>query len=75
MSSTLDNPYLKSGEEIKAHEFHYYDTTYNGNIVTVTKLSSGKSWSGYQAKDNVFAGFAHLYYPSCDKLVERFLGL
>ena len=70
-----DNAYLKENDRVRGHEFHYYDTTDNGNIVTVTKLSSGKSWSGYQAKGNVFAGFAHLYYPSCDKLVERFLGL
>ncbi len=72
MSSTLDNPYLKSGEEIKAHEFHYFDTTQNGEVCLLKK-PSGKSWSGYQAKDKVFGGFAHLYYPSCPEFIKRFL--
>ena len=73
--ANADNAYLKETDRVRGHEFHYYDTTDNGDAVTVTKLSSGKSWSGYQAEKNVFAGFAHLYYPSCEKLVERFLGL
>ena len=74
-SANGDNPYLKEKDRVRGHEFHYYDTTDNGDLLTITKLSSGKSWSGYQAKGNVFAGFAHLYYPSCEKFVERFLGL
>ena len=72
MSSTLDNPYLKVGEEIKAHEFHYYDTTDNGEVCLLKK-PSGKSWCGYQVKEKVFGGFAHLYYPSCPEFVKRFL--
>ena len=72
MSSTLDNPYLKSGEEIKAHEFHYYDTTENGEVCLLKK-PSGKSWSGYQTKGKAFGGFAHLYYPSCPEFIKRFL--
>ena len=73
--ANADNAYLKETDRVRGHEFHYYDTTDNGNAMTVTKLSSGKSWSGYQAVNNVFAGFAHLYYPSCEKLIERFLGM
>ncbi len=73
--ANTDNAYLKETDRVRGHEFHYYDTTDNGEAVTATKLSSGKSWSGYQAVNNVFAGFAHLYYPSCEKLIERFLGM
>lgn len=73
--ANADNAYLKETDRVRGHEFHYYDTTDNGDAVTVTKLSSGKNWCGYQVKGNVFAGFAHLYYPSCKKLIERFLGL
>ena len=73
--ANTDIAYLKETDRVRGHEFHYYDTTDNGNVMTVTKLSSGKSWSGYQAVNNVFAGFAHLYYPSCEKLIERFLGM
>ena len=75
VSRALDNPYLTEQDRVRGHEFHYYDTTDNGEAATVTKLSSGRSWSGYQSKGNVFAGFAHLYYPSCRKVIERFLGM
>ena len=75
VSRALDNPYLMEQDRVRGHEFHYYDTTDNGEAATVTKLSSGRSWSGYQSKGNVFAGFAHLYYPSCRKVIERFLGM
>lgn len=75
VSKALDNPYLTEKDRVRGHEFHYYDTTDNGEAATVTKLSSGRSWSGYQSKGNVFAGFAHLYYPSCRKVIERFLGM
>lgn len=74
VSSILDNPYLKKAEELKAHEFHYYDTTDNGDTCLLTK-PSGRSWHGMQVYKNVFAGFAHLYYPSCPILISRFLEL
>lgn len=72
VTSTQKSPYLKASEAIKAHEFHYYDTDDNGEICRLTKLS-GRSWMGYRAEKNVFAGFAHLYYPSRPEFIMRFL--
>ena len=72
MSAASENPYLKSGEDIKAHEFHYYDTTCNGDVCMLKK-PYGKSWAGYQNVNNSFAGFAHLYYPSNVEFIKRFL--
>lgn len=74
VSSISDNPYLQGTEELKAHEFHYYDTTDNGDTCLLTK-PSGRSWQGMQVYKNVFAGFAHLYYPSCPILISRFMEL
>ncbi|WP_026670594.1 cobyrinate a,c-diamide synthase [Butyrivibrio sp. AE3006] len=68
-----DNPYIQDGEEIRAHEFHYYDTTENGDICKMTKPSGKRSWEGYRVQNKVFAGFAHLYYPSCMAFIRRFL--
>ena len=75
ISPNGDNPYLKEGEYVRGHEFHYYDTSDNGEIVTVEKLSGTQKWMGYQSRGNVFAGFPHLFYPSCEIMIERFLGL
>ncbi|SFC55082.1 cobyrinate a,c-diamide synthase [Butyrivibrio sp. YAB3001] len=72
MEAGKHGKYLDIAESVKAHEFHYYDTTDNGDVCILRK-PSGKSWSGYQMIGNVFGGFAHLYYPSCPKLIRRFL--
>lgn len=68
-----DTPYLKKGEGIRGHEFHYCDTTDNGDACTMSKPVGSRSWAGYQVKGNVFAGFAHLYYPSNPDFLKEFL--
>ena len=88
LSAEKDNPYLQRGEQIRGHEFHYYretdaasDQGGAGAIQTIQtdvcriEKPSGRTWSGYACNRNVFGGFAHLYYPSCPALVERFLRL
>lgn len=72
MTGAKEGLYLGEKQEIKAHEFHYYDTTDNGKECLLTK-PSGKSWRGYRTENKVFAGFAHLYYPSCPDFIKRFL--
>ncbi|MDO5702133.1 MAG: cobyrinate a,c-diamide synthase [Lachnospiraceae bacterium] len=52
------------GRQIRGHEFHYYDTTCNGDLCTAVKPVTGKSWKCMVRSGNVIAGFPHLYYPS-----------
>ncbi len=73
VTANEDTPYLKTGSSIRGHEFHYCDTTDNGGICRMTKPSGNRSWLGFQVKGNVFAGFAHLYYPSSPEFIENFL--
>ena len=73
MTAQRDNPYLESGDIIRGHEYHYCDTTDNGDVCEMKKPSGNRSWRGYQMSKNVFAGFAHLYYPSCPEFARRFL--
>ena len=60
-------------EKIKAHEFHYCDSTANGEDCIATKPVTGRSWKCIHASDDHFWGFPHLYYPSDPKFVEWFL--
>ena len=60
-------------EKIKAHEFHYLDSTANGEDCIATKPVTGRSWKCIHASDDHFWGFPHLYYPSDPKFVEWFL--
>lgn len=71
--SNEDNPYLKKNEIIRGHEFHYFDTTDNGDVCDIKKPYSERFWKGYKIKDNVFGGFAHLYYPSNMDFIKRFI--
>ena len=73
VEAARDTRFLKKGENIRGHEFHYYDTTDNGRACEIKKPRGNRSWTGYVSKESVFAGFAHLYYPSAPEFVERFL--
>ena len=75
VTAKSSNPYLKIGENVKGHEFHYYDTTDNGDVCDIKKPVGDRCWTGYKLRDNVFGGFAHLYYPSCPEFIKRFLYL
>ncbi len=73
VTKNTDNMYLLDGEEIRGHEFHYYKAGDDGDCLTMTKPSGKRSWKGYMSCNRVFAGFAHLYYPSCPAFVRRFM--
>ena len=68
-----DTPFLKKGETIKGHEFHYWDSTNNGEELKAQKPGRNISWDCVSAKKNLMAGFPHFYYPSNPKLPQRFM--
>lgn len=63
---------LSPGETIKGHEFHYYDTTNNGEDCVARKQHGNKSWNCVHQNSWSFLGYPHLYYRSNPKFVERF---
>ena len=73
VTAVEDSPYLKKGETILGHEYHYYDTTDNGQVCEIKKQNGKNKWDGIQVKSGLFAGFAHLYYPSLREFIQRFL--
>ena len=70
-----DSLYLKAGETIKGHEFHYWESTQDENELKMqAKKPTGKrSWPCVTVKNQVMAGFPHLYYPSQEGFRERFV--
>ena len=56
--------YLLSGHHIRGHEFHYFDSTDNGEACTAWKPGRKRSWDCMVLKENIMAGFPHLYYRS-----------
>lgn len=65
--------FLDEGEEIKGHEFHYYDCDDNGSDVICTKPFTGRTYEAVKDFDNVWAGFPHLYFPSNPSFAQKFV--
>ena len=62
--------FLSPNEKIKAHEFHYYDSTDNGADCIATKPATGRRYDCVISHDNYWLGFPHLYYPSNPHFAE-----
>lgn len=83
LRAETDSLLFRAGEEIPAHEFHYWDSTENGDGLQAEK--PGASWAGVSPSgrgrvwrccwvtDSLYAGFPHLYFAGRPELVERFV--
>ncbi|MBQ1862372.1 MAG: cobyrinate a,c-diamide synthase [Clostridia bacterium] len=60
ITSEKDGIFGKKGTSFKAHEFHYWDSTLNGDSFTAVK-PNGKSWKCAFTTDTLYAGYPHLY--------------
>ena len=58
---------------IKGHEFHYFDSTDNGEDALLEKTSTGKKYSAMKIDKNRVMGFPHLYYNSSSEFVDEFI--
>ena len=62
-----------NGPVIRGHEFHYYESSNQGEDLTALKPVSGKQWkTGFMTEKSLW-GFPHLYYGSCPQFVDRFV--
>ena len=62
-----------AGTVIRGHEFHYFDSTNNGEYCTAVKPGGKRTWDCMIVQGNVVAGFPHLYYRSNPGFINRFL--
>ena len=65
--------YLRPGETIRGHEFHYWDSTDSGHACRAVKPDERRSWECIHMEGNLFAGYPHLYLPSLPVFAERFV--
>ncbi len=64
---------LAEGQTIRAHEFHYFDSTNPGSSCTAKKPTGSRQWSCIHGTDRSMAGYPHLYYWSNPEFAYRFL--
>lgn len=61
------------GQGIRGHEFHYFDSSKNGEDCIATKPVTGRNWPCVHADENHWWGFPHLYYPANSAFAEHFV--
>ena len=60
-------------DELRAHEFHYWESETPGNAFAAQKPKSTRGWECCISTDTLHAGFPHLYLPSNADAARRFL--
>lgn len=65
--------FLKPGESIRGHEFHYYDSEDNGVSAIARKPVGKRTWECVHADQEHWWGFAHLSYHSNPEFAARFV--
>jgi cobyrinic acid a,c-diamide synthase len=58
---------------MKGHEFHYYDSTCNGDTFRACKPTGNRNWNCIIAENNGIWGFPHFYYGSDPEFVKAFI--
>lgn len=73
LQAKKDNILCKKGELIKAHEFHYFDSTNNGNDYVAMKAGRNVTWDCIHATKTLYAGFPHLHFYQETNICENFV--
>ncbi|MHB9292082.1 cobyrinic acid a,c-diamide synthase [Hollandina sp. SP2] len=72
LKAERDTLLCNAGDSIRAHEFHYWESTDPGCDFTACK-SSGMTYPCIHASDSLYMGFPHLYFPANPDFAERFV--
>lgn len=67
-----DSLLFRQGEQIPAHEFHYWDCTENGADL-VSEKPGGRSWRCGYATETLYAAFPHIHLGGALPLAVRFV--
>jgi cobyrinic acid a,c-diamide synthase len=73
LTAQKDTLLCKKGEEIPAHEFHYWDSENNGDAFNAKKPLGTQHWNCIHAQGNLFAGFPHMHFYGNIRFAENFV--
>lgn len=68
-----DSLLFRRGEAVPVHEFHYWDSSGNGEDLAAVKPLTGRRWRCGFTGQRLYAGFPHLYFAGRPALAERFV--
>ena len=64
---------LEKDQEIRGHEFHYFDSTNTGEDYTAVKPVTGRTWNCIHGTEKSACGYPHLYYWSNPQFAVNFV--
>ncbi len=73
LTAKTDTMLCRAGESVGAHEFHYSDSSDNGNAFTAVKASGRQSWPCIHAGGNIVAGYPHIHFWGNPAWARRFI--
>ena len=71
LQAGTDSLLFRKGEEIPAHEFHYWDSTECGSDLCARK-TDGRNWPCAYVSESLYAAFPHLHFGGALPLARRF---
>ncbi|MCL2409852.1 MAG: cobyrinic acid a,c-diamide synthase, partial [Oscillospiraceae bacterium] len=71
LTAKRDNLLCAAGDDIRAHEFHYWDSDNPGGDFTAQKAGRDTRYDCAHATDTLYAGFPHVYVT--DEMAKRFI--
>lgn len=73
IEATRDGLLAREGEQLRAHEFHYWDSDNAGDAFVARKPQSDRSWTCGFSTPTMYAGYPHLYLPGTPDATVRFI--
>lgn len=72
LTAKKDCMLFDKGRSVRAHEFHYWNSTACGSDLHAKKASSGAEYDCAYADDNMYAGYPHLHFYADTEMAVRF---
>lgn len=73
LTAQQDNLLTPAGGKINAHEFHYSDSTHNGNGYTAVKASGKGAWECAVVSATLYAGYPHIHLYGNIEFAKNFV--
>ena len=73
LTANHDNLLCRAGQQLKGHEFHYWDSTAAGDAFYAEKPLRSRSWECIHGRETLFAGYPHVYFYSNPQAAKNFL--
>jgi cobyrinic acid a,c-diamide synthase len=73
LTSRTDNLLAARGATLRAHEFHYWESSDPGNAFAARKPQSDVAWEACHATPTLYAGFPHLHLGTEPAALGRFV--